>query len=93
VAFWGIGQCFKELMDEYLVAPANVYLVDRRPGGLYGGKLVEDPEIIRREGIETVVIPPVYRTRDGRIPAEEIRRELENDFKVKTIVHLNDIFF
>jgi predicted O-methyltransferase YrrM len=93
VAFWGIGRRFRKLVDRDLVAPANVYLVDRRSGGFYGRKPIEDPEVIRREGIETVVIVPfVYRTPDGRIPAEEIRRELENDFKVKTIVSLDEFF-
>ncbi len=91
VAFWGIGRRFKELMDEDLIAPANVYLVDRRPGGFYGGKPIEGPEAIRREGIETVVLPPVYRTPDGRTPAEEIRRELESGFGVKAIVHLDEL--
>jgi predicted O-methyltransferase YrrM len=93
VAFWGIGRRFRELMDGDLVTPANVYLVDRRQGGFYGKKPIEDPEVIRREGIETVVVVPfVYRTPDGRVPAEEIRRELENDFKVKTIIHLDEFF-
>jgi hypothetical protein len=92
VAFWGIGWHFSNLMEADLVAPANVYLVDRRPGGFYGKKPVEDPEVVRREGIETVVIPSAYRGWDGRIPAEEIRRELENDFGVKTIVSLDEFF-
>jgi hypothetical protein len=92
VAFWGIGRRFRELVDRDLVAPANVWLVDRRPGGFYGKKPIEDPEVIRREGIETVVIAVYTITPEGRMSAEEIRRELENDFKVKTIVTPDEFF-